>query len=221
MTDEKKADVRISIGIPTGGTCNMKFTGSLVCMISSIASNGIRTMPEASVEVGVDIVGSTSWIANREQIVKNAIAADKTHILWLDDDMVFHPAVVDSLMGRRLPIVATNYLIKTEPEAEAQFVAVSLDGKHRVVTHEGSTGLMPIAYSGFGVSVFDVNVFKAIPQPWFLPDFIPEKGEYTTEDNPLFRKAREAGFQPWLDQDASKLVSHVGAKEWRWQAVKL
>ena len=59
-------------------------------------------------------------------------------------------------------------------------MAVGLDGQ-RVATTEDSAGLQEIEYSGFGVSIFDLEVFKKTPQPWFAPDFNPEKSEYTTE----------------------------------------
>ena len=59
-------------------------------------------------------------------------------------------------------------------------------------------------------------MFKDIPQPWFLPEFLPETSDYTTEDNPCYRKIREAGHQVYLDQDASKLVAHHGSAAWTW-----
>ena len=116
-------------------------------------------------------------------------------------------------MGRRQPVVAVNYLIKTEPPI---FVAVALDGTQRLVTSETSTGLIPVAYTGFGVSLFEMAVFEKTPQPWFLPKFDPASSMYTTEDNPFFERVRAAGFSVYVDQDASKLVSHVGHHAWHW-----
>jgi hypothetical protein len=61
---------------------------------------------------------------------------------------------------------------------------------------------------------------KRTPKAWFLPKFMPESNSYTTEDNPFYERAREAGFKVYLDQDASKLVSHIGRKAWHWSEVK-
>jgi hypothetical protein len=126
--------------------------------------------------------------------------------------MTFAPNILDIMFARKVPVLVTNYLIKVD---EPKFVAISLDGK-RVPTTKESTGIVPIAYTGFGLSVFDLDVFKKVPQPWFQPEFEPEKSIYTTEDNPCYRRMRDAGFTVYCDLDASKLVSHHGNDEWRW-----
>lgn len=208
--------VRLVVAIPTAGTVAMGFAYSLAGMIACIGANRFPSLPEATVEVVLDVVESSNWITNREQLVRRAIDAEKTHLLFLDDDMIFEPGLADCLLGRRQPIVVTNYLIKTEPAKD--FVAVGLDGQ-RVHTTAQAKGLQPVAYSGFGASLFDLSVFKAMAQPWFLPDFVPATSSYTTEDNPCYRRMREAGFTVYLDHDASRMLSHVGRKAWNWTEV--
>jgi len=208
------SEVRLVVAVPTAGMVNMGFACSLAGMISYTAANAVKTLPECSIQIKLDVVQSSNWITNREKLCKHAVENNMTHLMFLDDDMVFDPQVLEIMLGRRQSIVCTNYLMKTEvPE----FVAVSLDGQKRVKTTERSTGIEPVAYSGFGVSLFDVDVFRKVEQPWFAPVFIPEKSEYTTEDNPFYRKAREAGYTVYLDHDASKLVSHVGTRAWYWK----
>lgn len=207
--------IDLVIAIPTAGMVRMSFAYSLCGLVSTTAARGMPTRPEATLTVCMDIVESSVIHTNREQLVKRAIDAGKTHLMFFDDDMTFEPAVLEIMLGRRQPVVVTNYLIKT---ATPEFVAVGLDGK-RVPTREGSTGLQPIAYSGFGCSLFELEVFKRTPQPWFLPKFIPESSSYTTEDNPCFERIREAGFPVYLDHDASKLLSHIGSRAWNWKEV--
>lgn len=207
-------DIKLVIGIPTAGRVPMGFAYSLAGMIAKVGAHRIPTIPEATIEVCMDIVESSNWITNREQLARRAVDHGKTHLMFLDDDMTFEPQILEVMLGRRQDIVCTNYLIKTEPAKD--FVAVGLNGQ-RVPTSSTSVGLEPIAYSGFGVSIFSTDVFKKTPQPWFLPEFNAEKSEYTTEDNPFYRKAREAGFTVYLDHDASKLVSHIGQRAWNWK----
>lgn len=207
-------DIKLLVAIPTAGTCKMSFAGSLAGMISHVAMMGVPTRPEAKISLKLDIVESSNWITNRELLVKHALEFEMTHLMFLDDDMVFAPQVLEIMLGRRQPIVVTNYLIKT-PECDS-FVALGLEDK-RLPTFEHSTGLVPIQYSGFGVSLFEMEVFKKVPAPRFQPEFIPELGSYTTEDSPFFRKAREAGFDVYLDQDASKLVKHSGNRVWEYK----
>lgn len=209
-------DIKLVIGIPTTGSVSMGFAYSLCGLTSFIAAKGLPSRPESEVSMSIDVVESSVIHTNREQLVMRSIENKATHLLFLDHDMVFEPTIVDVLFSRRHEIVVTNYITK---EPEPKFVAVSLTGM-RVPTVETSTGLSPIAYSGFGVSLFDLEVFKDTPQPWFLPKFIAETSTYTTEDNPCFERLREAGHMVYLDQDASKLISgHVGLKAYRWQDV--
>jgi hypothetical protein len=206
--------IKLVIAIPTAGTVKMGFAYSLAGLVGYLGAHAIRTRPEATLEVQMDVVESSVIHTNREKLVRRAIDSDKTHLVFLDDDMVFEPNILDIMLGRRQPVVCTNYLIKTD--ACDSFVAVGLNDK-RVNTLEKSTGLKPIAYSGFGVSVFEIEVFKNTPQPWFLPKFIPEDNGYTTEDNPFYERVRNAGYKVFLDQDASKLVSHLGGSSWNWR----
>lgn len=210
-------EIKLTIGVPTYGLAPMSFAYSLVGMVSKLAAHGIPTRPEASVECNMDVVESSVIPTNREKIVRRAIDNGRTHLLFLDHDMTFEPQVLEIVFGRRQQIVACNYLIKSE--TDPQFVAVGLDGK-RVATTKASTGMVPVAYTGFGVSLFDLEVFKNTPQPWFQPDFIAESCEYTTEDNPCYAKLREHGHTVYLDHDASKLVSHIGLHAWNWQQME-
>ena len=210
-------NIKLSIAIPTAGTVKMGFAYSLAGLIGYISANAIPSRPEATLEVKMDVVESSVIHTNREKLVRRAIDTGMTHLMFLDDDMVFEPNILDVMLGRRQPVVCTNYLIKTD--ACDSFVAVGLNDK-RVSTTERSTGLMPIAYSGFGVSLFEIEVFKNTPQPWFLPKFVPEDNGYTTEDNPFYERVRNVGYNVYLDQDASKLVSHLGGSSWNWRNFK-
>lgn len=205
--------LRLSIAIPTAGSCRIGFACSLTRMVARLSTAGVLTRPEAQLQISLDVEESGVIHTNREKLVAKALAADMTHIMFLDDDMLFEPEIAELLLGRRQPIVCVNYLIKTNAP---QFVAVGLDGQ-RVPTLEHSTGLLPIAYSGFGVSVFDLAVFRATPQPWFHSKFLPEHNGYTTEDLPAYERLRASGHTVYLDHDASKLVEHVGTRSWHWK----
>lgn len=209
--------MRVLVGIPTAGSVSIGFTLSLTDLLTSVYTRGLPSRPNEPVRMEIAAEIGANWIANREQLARLAIDEQWTHLLFLDDDMTFEPEILDVLASRRAPIVVTNYLMKT-PERDT-FVAMALEGG-RVATTEADTGLQPIAYSGFGVSLFETRVFKQTPQPWFAPDFLPEKSTYSTEDNPFFRRAREAGFEVLLDHDASKLVTHFGLGAWDWTDYK-
>lgn len=213
----EKADIRVMVGIPTAGTVPVMFAYSLAGLVARFASTRVPTMPEVSISLVMRVLESSNWITNREKLAKLAVEEDATHLMFLDDDMQFDPRVLEMLLGRRQDVVVTNYLIKTIPAKD--FVAVGLDGK-RVATTDETTGLIPLMYSGFGVSLINTDVFRKVPQPWFQPKFDPKTSEYTTEDCPFFEKVREAGYKVYLDQDASKLLGHIGRKTWTLEDVK-
>lgn len=200
---------RVLIGIPTAGMVSIDFTYSLCGLISYHNKRGIR--------LDLEVIKSSVIVSNREKLARAAVDGGYTHLMFLDDDMAFAPEVLSIMLGRRHPVVVTNYLIKGEEPQ--QFVAIGEDGQ-RVLTTEESSGIVPIIYSGFGVSLFDVEVFKRLQQPWFAAEFDAAESAYTTEDYAFFKRVHERGFDVLLDQDASKLLGHVGRKVWRWQEWK-
>lgn len=204
--------MRLSIAIPTSGMVRAEFAFSLATLLAKLAA-GIPTLPGESIEVQLDYVLSSVIHSNREALVNRAIERQCTHLLFLDDDMQFEPLAVEILLGRRLPVVCSNYLIKRDEAKE--FVAVGLNGQ-RVETAKHSTGLQEVLYSGFGVSLFALEAFTKASNPWFQTDYNPDTKGYSTEDLPCYRRLREAGYPAYLDHDASKLVGHVGSKTWRW-----
>lgn len=191
------------------------FAYSLAGMVARVAS-GVPTRPDAEIHVSMDMQVSSVIASNRELLVKRAVEGDATHLMFLDDDMTFSPQIIDILLGRCQPVVACNYVIKKFP---LEFVAVGLDGR-RVATTKDSVGIQSINYTGFGVSLFETRVFKAIEPPWFQMQYVPAAGHYTTEDLPCYEKIRAAGFPVYLDHDASKLVQHMGPLAYSWEQWK-
>lgn len=209
-------EIKLVIAVPTAGMVRSGFAYSLAGMVGKIAG-GVPTRPEATITMLMDMQESSVIHSNREQLAKRAIERGNTHLMFIDDDMQFEPQIAEVLLGRRQPVVAVNYPIKKFP---MEFVAVAECGR-RIVTKKESVGLQECAYTGFGVSLFEVEVFKKTPQPWFLPKFVPEADMYTTEDNPFFERIRQAGFKPYVDHDASKLVTaHWGGYAYGWQQWK-
>lgn len=207
--------IKLVIAIPTAGSIKACCTYSLMGLIGKL-TQGISTRPEASLEISTDMQISSVIHSNREQLVRRAIDNGYTHLVFIDDDMRFPPNILDLLFRWRQPIVAVNYCIKKFP---IDFVAVDLNGR-RIVTKENSVGLQEIAYTGFGVSLFETRVFKETPQPWFQPVFVPDANCFTTEDNPCFEKIRKAGFTCYIDHEASRLVGHMGDFEYSWNQWK-
>ena len=207
-------DIRVAICIPTAGTVSAWFAHSLVGMTMSAQAQLSARRDAAAIYMTCFVVESSVIHMNRENLVHEAQKWSATHVLFLDDDMVFDPRVLAILLGRRQPFVACNYPRRGWP---VTFTAVKLGGGGYVITDKGATGLEEADYTGFGVSLIEMQVFEKTPRPWFLPEYIPELKAYTTEDNPFCRRVREAGFPVFVDHDASKLVAHRGVHSFSWE----
>jgi hypothetical protein len=205
------------IGVPSSGQVKAGFAYSLAGLIGRIAA-GFPTIRDRGVQVALSIAQSSVVHANREKLIQEAIDQNKTHLLFIDDDMVFQPNTLEIMLARRQPVVTTTYPIKHWPVTE--FTAVNLD-KQRQGTTARDVGLQEIIYSGFGFSLFEVEALKNTTQPRCMPEWRDEPGfkGYTTEDLPLYEALRNAGYHVWLDHDASKLISHAGDFTYNWAQV--
>lgn len=209
-------EIRLTVGVPTSGFVRSGFAHSLTNMMGHLCSLGIRSKGATNLIIQLEMVEGSVIHTARETIVLKALETKSTHLLFLDDDMIFEADILDTMFDRDVPIVLTNYLLKTE---EPVFLIADLKGQS-VVTNEQSTGTQVVASGGFGVSLFKMEVFEKTPQPWFLPLWVADRQMYTTEDVPFFYRTRKVGYQAVVDHDASKKITHIGNKRWNWKEFK-
>lgn len=156
----------------------------------------------------------SSNISNgREQLVKQSLDSNATHVLFIDEDVEFSPSVLHGMIRRNRPIVACNYRLKWE---SGEFAAITPDYQGRIETDKKASGLQECGFCGFGFCLIERQVFEAIQQPWFPQQWHEESRSHTTEDVPFFVAAKAAGFVPYIDHDASKMIAHVGSYRYRW-----
>lgn len=199
--------------MPTSGQCKTWFATSLAGLMSAATQQSF--WPEGSTaQMSLFVQESSVIYSNRATLVARALQDNATHILFLDDDMIFTPKAVSSVISRNKDVVITNYPMKVFP---IQPTVVTKDDKGALHITEDSTGIEEVFFGGFGLSLFNTEVFKTIPEPWFLPLWLENKKAYTTEDIPFFIKLKEHGFKVWCDLDASKELGHIGTYTWSWK----
>jgi hypothetical protein len=86
---------------------------------------------------------------------------------------------------------------------------------HAVYQTESDTGLLEVDLVGLGVALIDTDVFRNLPQPWFMFMYHPETDDYTGEDFFFSHHVRNAGLKILVDQDLSYEIKHVGDTEFR------
>jgi len=196
---------KIAVCIASTGHCKTQFAMSLAALMAFFPSR--RLAPEyAEQYIGQFLVESSGLAHNQHQLVLKAKEWGSTHILWVEDDMQFPPDALHQLYARRQEWVGANYPMRVGPPFE--FTALGLDGK-RVFTGPDSTGLERCLYTGYGVTLMDIELFEKVEPPWFEMSWLGE-GQYATTDSYLAKKAAEKGIPVFVDHDLSKQVGHVG-----------
>lgn len=211
-TPDPPGGVSLVIAIPThNGFVPMDFTKSFAMLACSLIQNSAE-LGGGLQAVRYDIQQGANLLRNREQLARRAVDEGATHLLFLDDDMSFDPDFLRIFLSRKQAVVCANCTMKKVP---LEFTAIGFDGQ-KIPTTAESTGLQAAAVVGLGACLIATEVFKAVPQPWFMPHFSAEDSSYSPEDYAFFERVRAAGYEVWIDHDASKLFSHVGLKAWSW-----
>ncbi len=187
MAKEQKH--RVVIGMPIADSVAMKArtAHSVACAI--LKSNGAIT--DFIMKISCDVV------ANRTQLVKEAIATGATHLLFVDADMQFPSDTVTKLLAHDKDIVGVEYnkrKFPLEPVLEYQ-------NKSNVLyrTNVVGTGLLLIRLSIFA----DMQ-----DEAWFSFGRDREGNTVIGEDVWFANVANDHGFEVWIDPEIR--VFHLG-----------
>lgn len=139
----------------------------------------------------------------RAKVVSDALNSGATHMLMLDTDMVYPGHIIRRLLAHERPFVACNATTRRHP---VRWVAKGTDGKP--IDSTSQKGLTKAVSCGLAVALLERRVFEAIPSPRF--NFEYTENGWRGEDIWFCDRAREAGFQPMIDNELSREVGHVG-----------
>jgi hypothetical protein len=198
---------------PSSGHCRTSFAFSIARLTGYLATH--RPWPElTSWSYDFAMLEGSGISTNRERLTRQALAnPDTTHVLWIDDDMGFAADTLHLLARWRQPIVGCNYRTRSPP---SEFTALNAAETARIQTTAQSSGLEAAAYTGFGFCLIERKVFEVVPEPRYPLLWSPTLGDYSTEDMPFFEKALAAGFNCYVDHDASKKIWHCGNLNYVW-----
>lgn len=140
----------------------------------------------------------------RTSLVRRALSAQASHILFLDSDMRFPADTLDRLLPAEAAIIGANCQQRTQQHTTARVGDQFVSSQDRI-------GRQTVETLGFGVTLIRADVFSRIPEPWFGMPFDGDK--YVGEDVFFCHRAREAGLTIQIDHDLSQLVKHTGSVE--------
>ena len=193
--------MKVAICTPLHGDPKAGFVNSLADLL--------LTATRAGLDLRFCRCSSSNVVRARTELVRIALDWEADHILWLDSDQTFPPFALKRLLSIGQPIVGCNISTRSDPpRPTAQDKAerplyTNADLAERGIVQE-------VGFLGFGVILTASEVFRTIPQPWFLmPD---AGGRILGEDYYFCQRARAAGYRIYADHALSMQVGHIG--EW-------
>jgi hypothetical protein len=205
--NKPQSKIRVAIAIPAGDEVKTGFAYDLARLTAYTAAT------RHDIEIRMFVMRTSILPQARTELVRQALAADMTHILFLDSDMRFPREALIGLLEHEEPVVAANYVKRRMP-IEPVTIMQGEKGPEYMHTTEESSGTQEALFIGLGVALIDLDVFRMLPEPWF--QFWYKEGQFGGEDAFFSYHVRLQGELTLLvDHDLSKRVHHIGEFEFR------
>ena len=201
---------KISICVPTRDTVHAAFAFDLAKLVQHCAVMGVDVTPHFCI--------GTLIVNQRDQLADMALAAESTHILWLDSDMMFPVDTVQRLLAHAVPIVAGNYVTRQYPHKTVAYTQLH-DWRSYVVC-TGKQDLIKVAAVGMGCMLVHTDVIREMRRPRFQTTWIPETNDHMGEDFYFCQEAQKLGYDVFIDDQLSTDLQHLGTVSFNHSMVK-
>ncbi len=198
----------LSICVPVRDTVTSEFAYCLAQLTANLSNQNVPFM--LFFELG------SMLPQQRINLAKKSIEANATQILWLDSDMSFPSSVYHLLNKHKKDIVACTYSTRTPPHKSVAFTN-KFDLSNRL---EATTGLHKVYSVGMGCMLVNASVFNKLTAPWFEFKYSPRYDHFKGEDIYFCELASDAGYDVYVDADASKYCSHTGQQNFTLEDTK-
>jgi hypothetical protein len=168
--------------------------------------NDIGTFP---VSKQISLIALSRNLHVREALALVGEQGGATHIFWHDSDVTFPADALQRLLAHDKDIAGAFYNRRTPPyktagELEDTSIDIALGGLQKALTIPG------------GLILVRTDVYRKIASPWYFEShdhnarsgFDPDGT--VGEDINFCKRAREAGFDLWVDLDLTFEIGHVG-----------
>ena len=208
--------MRIAILIPARGQMEVATAFDLVAMCA-------YTIKTSKHDIDLFTSSGTLIFDQRNNLVKTALDIKADYLLFVDADMRFPKDTLKILMAHDKDIIGVNATTRSEP--------VKPTAKNMHINEDGSIDWMPI-YSnaktgiekadgiGCGVMLIKRKVVETIEEPYFYFEQLPGN-KILGEDIYFCVKAKDAGFDTWVDHDLSKYIKHIGQYVYGWHNIEI
>lgn len=179
-------DVKVAICLPhTDITTLSPFIDSFFCMARPFDHVYLRPTGNAPLDY------------TRNELVRRAMLVNATHIFMADCDQVYPMDTLVKLVERDLDIVGGKVHRRFEPYDPLLFRGEQ-PNLHPVPEEEWARGdLVEVDATGTGCLLVKIDVFKKIPEPWFLMRVFenPPVGE----DIHFMGLVKNSGYKVYVD----------------------
>jgi len=225
-TSGQRAPAHVLLALPTTGEIHVQTLGSLQAMMGT-------TRRAADVTLAWENIRPVAECRN--QLVRDFLADEsRTHMLFVDTDMVVPPHGLDTLLATEAPLVCgpapicrriappgaaqatflltTNIVDAQEPGQRGQPIAPDDPHVQYVRREYGSHPAEPFYCDASGLSFCLIarEVLERIEPPWFAAISVNNRAS-VGEDVYFFRKARQAGYRLLVHPEA--MCDHLKAAD--------
>lgn len=172
---------------------NNRYTMFSVCLTR------LKHPPNTRIDWGIsqDIAGA------RNTLVKRSLDIGSEWIMFIDDDHVFSPDLLNNMLAHDKDIVSALYMRRAGDHSPLAYSHRSDDGLYAPInlTELPGEGLLKIYACGAGGLLIRSEVFRAISDDpdWFEMGRVTGTNWNASEDIIFCEKAQAAGFDIWLD----------------------
>lgn len=198
--------MKITLACPTNRGIQPK---TLDCLLNLVAQNHEWHILVA--EEGYSIAENRNWVAAQ------ALQNDSDYLLMIDDDMTFEPDILDRLIANDKDICGVAYHSRggnksfKYPADAIMSIAEPEKGKY-IILEENTDPKYKTTFgvhaTGTGIILIKTEVFKKIPQPWFMFEYHENGCCKTGEDWYFCEKAKKYGIKTFADPRPK--VGHLG-----------
>lgn len=203
---------RLFFATPSFNDVSADFAWSIADMQLALSQHKIPGYENQTMVIGNR--RSSMLVKSRHDLVKDALSGNFSHILFVDSDQTFPNSLVHRLARHGKNIIGCNVATKRQ---DGSYPTARLAPKDQsewfaghMVYSKGKKGIEKVWRLGFGIMLIHLDVFRKIPKPWFMNEYVPDIDDYYGEDWFFCRVAEKAGFDIWIDHDLSVEIGHVG-----------
>ena len=191
---------KLLIAVPCYDVMRAEFVRSLIGLMGKLTAEGLP--------YEVKIISGTVVHTARDNLARHAVNNGFSHALWLDDDMVFEPSILEDLTisGKTDQIICGRFVSRHNPYLPTIFkrTAPSWD---RYDEDHIPQDTFRIAACGFACVLTPVKALGDVLNGFHGTCFLPERN--CSEDLSFCVRATALGYEIWCEPTAR--VGHVGA----------